>query len=96
MVWTFSDTSVFVLQTVPLLRKRVCSSLFYGQDKYQQFGGSFESIHHRYNIAHVRPCSKNGPKNQNLKQGDRANSFLFHSIRLDEQVILVYSFVKIG
>ena len=37
--------------------------------------------------------AKIGPKNQILKQGD---SFLIHSIRLDEIVILVYSFVKIG
>ena len=35
-------------------------------------------------------------KNQNLKQGERAELFLFHLILLDELVILVYSFVKIG
>ena len=36
-------------------------------------------------------------ENQNIKQEDMKElRFLFHSIRLDKLVILVYSFVKIG
>ena len=60
---------------------------------YQQFGGSFESIGTTLTIKGLG--AKMGPKNQNLKQGDKA-SFLFHLIRFDELFILVYSFVKIG
>ena len=37
-----------------------------------------------------------GPKNQIIKNKEIELSFLIHSIRLDEKVILVYSFVKIG
>ena len=48
-----------------------------------------------YNIAHERPWSKMGPKSKILSKEIELR-YLFHSIRLDEQVILVYSFVKIG
>ena len=37
-----------------------------------------------------------GPKNQYIKSKEIELSFLFHSIRLNELVILVCSFVKIG
>ena len=37
-----------------------------------------------------------GPKTKILSKEVELTSFLFHSIRLDEHVILVYSFVNIG
>ena len=52
---------------------------------YQQFGGSFESIHLQY-----CPCEaleqKWDPKTK-ISSKDIELSFLFHSIRLDELVI---------
>ena len=50
----------------------------------------------RYNIAHVRPWSKNGAQKTKTLSNEIELSFLFHSLRLDKQVILVYSFVKRG
>ena len=44
----------------------------------------------------LRPRSKNGAKNPIYKIKEIELSFLFHSIRLNELVILVCSFVKIG
>ena len=47
-------------------------------------------------IAHVRPRSKNGAKKQIYESKEIELRILFHSIRLNELVILVCSFVKIG
>ena len=57
---------------------------------YQQFEGSFESIGTTCEALEQKRSPKLKYKSKEIKL-----SFLFHSICLDEFVILVHSFVKI-